>query len=199
MTKSQLGSTINESDFIFDSSNVRRYRATCNGCGKDRGYVRKTARHKMCMSCGQKGKKSPLKGRKSSLQTIQKLKDEQTRRLAIKNLRKRTEEEKRLIHTLRSRLWQSIRGLKTSSSTLDLIGCSTENLKKYLESKFLPGMSWDNYGRGPGKWQIDHIKRLASFNLLDLEEQRRANSYLNLQPIWYEDHLEKTIRENSYI
>jgi hypothetical protein len=55
---------------------------------------------------------------------------------------------------------------KRGSAVKDL-GCSIEELKIYLESKFLPGMSWDNWS--PDGWHIDHIKPLSKFDLTDRE------------------------------
>jgi hypothetical protein len=87
---------------------------------------------------------------------------------------------------------------KKTMSTSTLIGCSWEELKGYLESKFYPNpvnkeiMSWDNLGKNYGKWQIDHIVPLSSFDLTVPEELKKACHYSNLQPLWYEDHLEKT-------
>lgn len=71
------------------------------------------------------------------------------------------------------------------------IGCSGKFLKQYLESKFLPGMNWDNYGFGDNKWHVDHIKPLSLFNLDDKEQLMLANHYSNLQPLWQKDNLSK--------
>ena len=60
-----------------------------------------------------------------------------------------------------------------------------------MESQFTLGMNWDNYGRGKGKWNIDHIIPCDSFNLLDEEEQKKCFHYTNLQPLWFEDNLYK--------
>ena len=47
-----------------------------------------------------------------------------------------------------------------------IVGCSFEELKLYLESKFETWMNWDNYGLYNGKlnygWDIDHIIPLCS-------------------------------------
>lgn len=65
---------------------------------------------------------------------------------------------------------------KKTKRTLEYVGCSVEKLKVHLESQFVPGMSWKNYGT---EWQVDHIIPLAS----RLPAQITAH-YTNLQPLW---------------
>lgn len=90
---------------------------------------------------------------------------------------------------LRSRLSHAIKGnFKTGSAVSDL-GCTIEELKKYLESQFQDSMSWDNYGRKG--WHIDHIEPLCSFDLTNEEELNKACHYTNLQPLWAIDNLKK--------
>lgn len=90
---------------------------------------------------------------------------------------------------LRSRISGLIkRGSKRSSITKAL-GCSLEELKQYLESKFQQGMTWENYGsRG---WHVDHIKPLCSFDLTDPVQFQQAIHYTNLQPLWFYENLKK--------
>jgi hypothetical protein len=76
---------------------------------------------------------------------------------------------------------------KKCLSILKLLGCSVEEARLYLESQFLPGMSWDNHG----EWHIDHIKPCASFDLTDLEQQKISFHYTNLQPLWAKDNYTK--------
>ena len=70
---------------------------------------------------------------------------------------------------------------------MDLVGCSIPELRKRLTQQFLPGMTWDNYG----KWHIDHIRPCASFDLTDPEQQKQCFHYSNLQPLWAADNLRK--------
>lgn len=95
--------------------------------------------------------------------------------------------EKRITENLRRRTRAVLAGINKSAATLDLIGCSAKQLKEYIESKFLYGMSWENYG----EWHIDHIIPCTSFNLNEESEQRRCFHYSNLQPLWAKDNLRK--------
>jgi hypothetical protein len=58
------------------------------------------------------------------------------------------------------------RGYTKNSKCYQLLGCSFEELKTHLESKFEPWMSWNNYGLYNGTanygWDIDHIIPLSS-------------------------------------
>lgn len=95
----------------------------------------------------------------------------------------------RLAHNLRSRVNCMIRGRIKIGSAVQDIGCSIEELKIHLESKFVPGMTWENYGlKG---WHIDHIVPLSSFDLTDVDQLKKAYHYTNLQPLWAEDNLSK--------
>lgn len=77
-----------------------------------------------------------------------------------------------------------------SGRTMELVGCTVDFLKKYIESKFTKGMTWDNYGRKG--WSMDHIKPCASFNLIDHREQKICFHYTNLQPLLEPDNVRKS-------
>lgn len=93
---------------------------------------------------------------------------------------------------LRHRIKTVIKGTAKTGSSISELGCTAQELKLHLESKFQPGMNWTLHGSGPGTWQIDHIKALCKFDLTNLSEFKQACHYTNLQPLWYEDHLNKT-------
>lgn len=68
-----------------------------------------------------------------------------------------------------------------------MTGCSQDFLHKWLESKFRPGMNWENYGT---VWHVDHIKPVSAFT----EEEIRngdPNFYQNLQPLFAKENLQK--------
>lgn len=95
----------------------------------------------------------------------------------------------RLKANLRSRLNQAVR--RGAGSAVRDLGCTIAELRAHLESKFQSGMTWENWGRGPGKWHIDHIRPLASFDLTDRAQFLQACHYTNLQPLWAEENLRK--------
>jgi hypothetical protein len=94
---------------------------------------------------------------------------------------------------LRSALIRSLKQCKAkkAGSALKHIGCDTDWLIAWLESQFKPGMNWDNWGNGQGKWQVDHIRPCASFDLNDPEEQKLCFHWTNLQPLWAFENLSK--------
>ena len=90
---------------------------------------------------------------------------------------------------LRSRLLIALkRNYKAGSAVKDL-GCTIQEFKKYLESKFQPGMTWENYGKGG--WEIDHIYPLSKVDLTDREQFLKVCHYTNLQPLWASDNRSK--------
>ena len=89
---------------------------------------------------------------------------------------------------LQTRIWSALRGIHKSVRTMELIGCTIEQLRRHLKKQFKPGMSWSNYG----KWHVDHIIPCASFDLSKSEEQRKCFHYTNLQPLWAEENIIKS-------
>ncbi len=83
-------------------------------------------------------------------------------------------------------------GQNKPTDTLTLLGCTWEEAKAHFESLFLEGMTWENHGRGNGKWQIDHIRPVASFKGASEEELKQMNHISNLQPLWTADNLSKS-------
>lgn len=100
----------------------------------------------------------------------------------------------RLRKILRARVLAALKGSTKSARTLALLGCSIADLKLHLEAQWLPGMSWENYGKGEGKWEIDHIKACATFYLSDPAQQRLCFGFENLQPLWGIDNRVKGAR-----
>ena len=108
---------------------------------------------------------------------------------AYNNTRTKTNIQYKLSKALRSRLYHALQGNQKTGSAVRDLGCSIDELKMHLESKFQSGMSWDNWSFDG--WHIDHIKPLASFDLSDRAQLLLACHYTNLQPLWAIDNLSK--------
>jgi hypothetical protein len=115
----------------------------------------------------------------------------------IKNYSKKYDNEKynsdflyRLKKNIRHRIkfFLKIKNIKKNNKTFDIVGCTPEFLREYIEKQFKNGMSWDNYGFYG--WHIDHIIPLSSGNTE--EEVYKLCHYTNLQPLWAEDNLKKS-------
>jgi hypothetical protein len=101
---------------------------------------------------------------------------------------------RKLSTCLRSRLNKALKGNIKSAHTMELIGCTVEELKKHIESQFEPWMNWSNHGvYNPDvpTWHIDHVVPMSAFDLSSLEQQKRACSYSNLRPLLAKKNLEK--------
>lgn len=77
---------------------------------------------------------------------------------------------------------------KPKSKTTDILGCTFEDFKNYLESKFESWMNWNNHGNWNGypkelnvAWDIDHITPLSTAKCED--DIVRLNHYTNFQPL----------------
>jgi hypothetical protein len=97
----------------------------------------------------------------------------------------------RTICNLRSRLSRFCNSIveEKTFKTLDSIGLNKSEFKEYIESMFVDGMSWNNYGKGDDKWSIDHIKPLCTAKTE--EDVFILNHYTNLQPMWNPQNFSK--------
>lgn len=68
-----------------------------------------------------------------------------------------------------------------------------EELKNHIEKQFEPWMDWSNWGRGDGKWNIDHIKPDCSFNYKSVEDKEFQDCWAlsNLRPLDAIENLKK--------
>ncbi len=71
-----------------------------------------------------------------------------------------------------------------------IVGYSVDELMTHLESHFLPGMSWSNYGT----WHIDHVVPQAAFliNAVTDPSVRDCWSLSNLRPLWALENIKKS-------
>ena len=92
----------------------------------------------------------------------------------------------------RSRVVNALKGKFKSAKTMKLIGCTIKELRRYIESKFEPWMTWENHGKEG--WDVDHIKACAKFDLTYPEQQRECFHWSNLQPLEHIANIKKGAR-----
>lgn len=124
---------------------------------------------------------------------LQNRKRAQNRRKTDIQFRMRSNLSRRLNHALKEQ------NIQKSNHTMALIGCSIKEFTKFLESKFSPKMSWNNYGRGNNKWNIDHVIPCAFFDLTNIEQQKKCFHFSNMQPLWETDNSIKNSRYEEKI
>jgi hypothetical protein len=96
----------------------------------------------------------------------------------------------RITMNLRKRVRDILKSRKKYLSTIQMIGCSSTELRIHLQKQFTDGMNWENYGFYG--WHIDHIIPCSSFDMTDPEQQKICFHYSNLQPLWAADNFRKS-------
>jgi hypothetical protein len=96
----------------------------------------------------------------------------------------------KLAQNIRNLIRESLRkeGFSKKSKTYEILGCTFEEFRLYLKSKFEPWMNWSNRGNWNGSpkeinvaWDIDHIIPMSTAKTE--EEIVKLNHYTNLQPL----------------
>jgi len=104
--------------------------------------------------------------------------------------RRKTDPAWAINRNLSSRLFQIMNGVGgvKQAATMDLIGCTRDELLAHLASKFKPGMTMDNQGR---YWHVDHIMPCAEFDHNIPAQVRTCWHYTNLQPLEAKENMSK--------
>jgi len=97
----------------------------------------------------------------------------------------------KLARQLRSRMSAAVRGNFRAGSAVEDLGMSIESFKVHLEANWDADMSWSNYGKGPGKWCIDHIYPLAKADLTNRVEFLAVANWQNQVPRWHVENSTK--------
>lgn len=101
----------------------------------------------------------------------------------------------RIIRRLRLNLWLAVKHNLRPHFIREFVGCSIDDLKRHLESKFLKWMTWDNYGMHT--WHVDHIVPCAAFDLRNVEHIKAAFHWSNLQPMPAKENRVKSCKLSS--
>lgn len=168
---------LNRDCFTKSTQLIDGLRSVCKDCAKkDRQiYIKK--------NIDKIRKQRSIKSKKLWVKYKEEHKDEIEQR---KKDRERISLEKRIlaktVRMLRSRIRSVIKNKTHRGHVYDLLGCSVEYFRFYIESQFKEGMSWDNhtyYG-----WHLDHIIPCAFFDMNNDDDIKKCFHYTNYQPLW---------------
>lgn len=124
------------------------------------------------------------------------IRNKENRLKQIKEYRKKTDYIKtrkknnptfRLKSNIRNLIRMAIiyNGHRKNSKSVEILGCSYEYFRKYIESQWESWMNWDNYGKYNGKesygWDLDHKLPISSASTE--EEILKLSHYTNFQPL----------------
>lgn len=89
-------------------------------------------------------------------------------------------------------------GFKKNTRTHEILGCTYEEFKIYLETKFQLWMNWNNQGKYNGTldygWDVDHIEPIS--NAVTEADVIRLSYYTNLQPLC--SKVNRDIKRNNH-
>lgn len=86
---------------------------------------------------------------------------------------------------VRARVRNALNNNKNKKS-IEYLGCTIEEFRNHITSKFIEGMSWNNYG----EWEIDHIVPIMYKNP-SLDDVIKRLHWKNTQPMWKFDNQSK--------
>jgi hypothetical protein len=187
------------------------YRARCPKCDADRGYKRPNKFNRICGDCARvyarsciteeshKRQSEKIKGKIPWNKGLSGCYSEETRyKMGQSNKNKyKTQHQKDVRKSMSSLINQKLRkrGLQKSKSISKSLSYTLDELVNHLESKFQPGMTWENRGRKDGIrcWHIDHITPDSWFQYeSDQDEEfKRCWALENLQPLWEDENMKK--------
>ena len=149
----------------------------------------------LCKECEAKYRE-PLKKHKSEYDKIYRKAHKKERNAYFRKYemeRRATDTSFRLNGSMRSGILKSLKSGKNGAHWETLVDYDLKKLMIHLESKFTEGMSWDNYGYGKYKWNVDHVIARSKFNIVSAECKEFENCWAlkNLQPLWQTRNKEK--------
>lgn len=164
--------------FYKNSQSIDGLRPSCIDCDKN---IRKLWRDNNRARI----KKVSIEYRKNNLEYYSK------KMVQVNKMRRKTNSSFMKEHNYRGIISIALRKNYVKTKATELLGCSIEFYKKYLEKNFRDGMSWDNKGK---IWDIDHIIPLKNFDCLDYDQAKQAFHYTNTQVLLKDEHKLKTLR-----
>ena len=104
--------------------------------------------------------------------------------------RYQTDPNFRIKKVLRTRLYKTIKGDKSSKTMLLYLGASVEELREWIDHQLQDTpFTWENYGT---TWHIDYVVPCSSFDLTKEEDRFICYNWCNLRPLSKEENMMKS-------
>lgn len=107
----------------------------------------------------------------------------------------------KLKHNIRGLIKKAFKdkGFKKNSKAHEILGCSFEEFKTYIENQFSPWMRWNNYGKYKKDtfnfgWDFDH--KIPMNSAITGEDVINLSYYTNFQPLC--SHINRNIKRDKY-
>ena len=115
-------------------------------------------------------------GFKDQVKAAQSTEEFRSRKKQLRKERRQSDESWRLIQVCLTRMGHALNGIASKSAkTLELLGCTGQELRQHLDSTKIPGKV---YGDEPS---VDHIIPCHVFDFSNVYHQRACFHYTNLQ------------------
>lgn len=175
--------------------NTKKLRGYCRTCEKNK-RVKRDEKYRLShrVEMNDRSKKYRLDNLEERKTYEKKYRIDNWEKIKEKNRKWRSKVSKNPYYRIKNNVSKMIsksiarNGYSKTSKTHDILGCSFDEFKEYIESQWEPWMSWDNYGNPKDgiyelnkTWDIDHI--VPSSSALTEEDVIALNHYTNLQPL----------------
>lgn len=188
-------------EFFFKKINGKfKLESECKKCKKNRNEKRyKTKRTEILLK-----RKQYVKNNEKSEKIYQKKYRENNKNIFNRQLWYSNKIKKDFLFKFKTKIRSSIKAgfnrkrFSKKSKTYEILGCTYEEFKIYIEKQFLSWMTWDNHGKYNRQfnfgWDLDHIIPLS--NAKTEEDVIRLNHYTNFQPLC--SHINRDIKKATY-
>jgi hypothetical protein len=171
----------------------------CSKCSKEQPANQYRYRSNTCLTCEKERlyewrKANPEKFKKIC-KTYREKDDKKENRATYLRDKYATDMNFRLEKLYRTRVRYFIKGgiSKGRAKYEAILGCSWDTLREWLESNFVDGMTWENYGT---VWHVDHTLPCSIFDFNIEENVRTCFNWSNLSPMFGLENISKSDKVN---
>ena len=168
---------------------------SCTKCVKEQPAIQFRYQSKVCLTCEKERlyewRKENTEKFKAICKTYRDKPEHKEHRKDYLRTKYNEDINFRLEHLYRNRIRYFIRGGSKSGREkyLEMLGCSWDTLREWIQSNFDEGMTWENYG---SVWHIDHTMPCSVFDFNIDENRKTCFNWTNLAPMMGVENMSKS-------